>query len=511
MGNFWRLPNVVINLMLVFSLTAIWLAFAPTQAGGQASYVMVNGNSMEPGFHLGDLVIVRAAPSYDVGDVVTYRDTEMGVYVIHRVIGIEQDRYILKGDNNSWIDGYRPTRADIIGKLWIYVPKLGRAMQWLRLPINAALIIGLIGGILMASMMVQPNQPGKSKNKPSRNPAGVFEMALYTLGLLALAFLALSAFSFSRPLKRNADPIPYQQTGVFSYSAIGSPRVYDTGTARSGEPVFPKLTCTLNLGFVYNLAGEQLENVSGYQQLDAKVLDEQSGWQRTIPLTSATNFYGDSFTSLATLDLCQVEALVAAVEQETGFRSSSYTLAIIAHVLVAGKLSGQEFIATFESPLVFRFDSLHFYLAAGNSQTDPLQIIEPGSVSNPGSLENTLPLLGLKPTVRNMRIISATGLVFTLGGLLALGWFFYTASMHSQVSLIRMKYGSLMVDVYGRKPQTISPVIDVPTIDELAKIARRLNLMILYTSPRDRIHYYLVQNNGTAYRYVAKESHNSTV
>ena len=76
----------------------------------RVSYVIVNGISMEPAYHLGDLTIMRKAAAYQVGDVVTYHDAEMNAYVIHRIIGVDQDQYVLQGDNNSWIDAYRPTK-----------------------------------------------------------------------------------------------------------------------------------------------------------------------------------------------------------------------------------------------------------------------------------------------------------------------------------------------------------------------------------------------------------------
>src|SRR5215216_6941816 len=123
------LPIVVINFMLFAALVAIWIAFAPTLIGGRASYILVNGNSMEPGFHRGDLVIIQTASIYNVGDIVTYRNGELNAFVIHRIIGIEQDHYIFKGDNNSWIDTYRASHDELIGKLWIHVPKLGKGME----------------------------------------------------------------------------------------------------------------------------------------------------------------------------------------------------------------------------------------------------------------------------------------------------------------------------------------------------------------------------------------------
>ena len=112
--------------------------------------------------------------------------------------------------------------------------------------------------------------------------------------------------------------------------------MYDGDAAASGEPVFTNLTCTLNLGFTYTLAGAQLENISGEQQLSATLRDEQSGWSRSIPLASVQSFNGNTHTSLATLDLCQVQALVADVAEKTGFSLNAGTLDIAAQVWAGG-------------------------------------------------------------------------------------------------------------------------------------------------------------------------------
>src|SRR6266511_2300871 len=119
--------------LLLILLGAAWVAFAPIQFGGQAAYVIVNGNSMEPLYHRGDLVIIRAQPDYQVGDIVTYRHPQIGP-VIHRIIGRDVERFIFKGDHNDFIDPYRPVRAELIGKSWIYLPSVGKVLDQLRKP-----------------------------------------------------------------------------------------------------------------------------------------------------------------------------------------------------------------------------------------------------------------------------------------------------------------------------------------------------------------------------------------
>ncbi len=501
MKKLWRVPPIIANLFLAVSLIAIWAAFAPARLGGHVAYVIVNGISMEPGYHLGDLTIMRKAASYQVGEVVTYRDADMQAYVIHRIISVEGDRYVLQGDNNSWIDAYRPTNAEIVGKLWIHIPKVGRIFKWLRSPLNMALTIGLLGGVLMAGMIIKPSQHRRSKSSPKGNQAGTLEIALYLFGSMALVFLGLSIFAFIRPVIRPAAAIQYQQESHFSYSATGTPIIYDTETVRSGEPVFPRLTCFLNIAFTYTLTGDPLQTVSGNYQLIARVMDEQSGWQRTIPMNERTAFTGNSFSAASNLDLCQIVSLVNTLKQETGLRASNFTLEVIPQVVLTADAMGNQIVDSFEPRLAFRFDEVHFSLSTPKGQDDPLYSSKQSSAENANLEPNTLSILGWKPRVGMVRVIVLLGLVLSLGGLLVTGSHLFGTAQQSQEALIHLKYGGLLVNVYERNFAPAGMLVDVTTVDELAKLAERHNTVILHMT-LNFIHYYMVQCNGLTYRYV---------
>jgi signal peptidase I len=502
MAKSGRIPTIVTNLILVVSLMATWLTFAPARLGGKVSYVIVNGISMEPRYHLGDLTIMRKAAMYHVGDVVTYRDAEMNAYVIHRIIGVDQNHYILQGDNNSWIDAYRPTNEEIIGKLWIYIPKLGKIFKWLRSPLNMTLALTLLGGILMTSLMPKSSKRGRSKSKamPTAS-AGTLEAATYLLGTLALLFLGLSILAFIRPLTRSGETIQYQQESYFSYSATGTPMIYDTETVRSGEPVFPRLTCFLNIAFTYNVTGDQLQGVSGNYQLVARVMEEQSGWQRTIPMNERTAFFGNSFSAESNLDLCQIVSLVNTLKQETGLRANNFTLEVIPQVFLTANAMGNQIVDAFEPKLVFRFDEVHFSLSVPRGQEDPLYSSTQSSADNANLEPNTLSLLGWKPRIGTIRVIALLGLAISLSGLVVVGLRIFGAARKSQEALIRLKYGGLLVNVYERNLAPESMLVDVTNIDELAKLAERHNTVILHMA-LNFIHYYMVQCNGLTYRYV---------
>ena len=83
---------------------------------------------MEPGFHTGDLAILRPADSYAVGDVVAYRSESLDTIVMHRIVAGDGERFVTQGDNNDWLDEDRPTEDEILGTLFLRVPQGGKAL-----------------------------------------------------------------------------------------------------------------------------------------------------------------------------------------------------------------------------------------------------------------------------------------------------------------------------------------------------------------------------------------------
>jgi len=563
MDNFRRWSLAVwAGLLVVITVTA-WIAFAPMQMGGQAAYVIIAGNSMEPDFHLGDLVIVRKVGIYHEGDIITYHNVEMNQDVFHRIVGKVGDHYIIKGDNNSWTDSYQPTQEELIGKLWIHLPGIGKAFEWMRVPINMAIMSGIAGVIVVAVLFMGRSRRGHggrrrkkteqdgismqgrrvvgnwmasitkalparihatkafkeeslvihdpniksagTRSKPSMNWGGIFEGVFFLFGLLFFASLILLIFGYTRPLTRSVPAdVNYLQIGKFTYTAAAQPGIYDSAIVQTGEPLFLKLTDSLNIKFQYALEGEGLQDIAGTCQLVARVVDDQSGWQRTIPLKGKTTFTGETFTSNATIDLRQIQTLVDTLEQKTEFRQSFYSLVIIPQVTITGKIMGRALQDSFESSLIFRFDKLHLYLTGKDPEVDPLNPTKPGLLSGFRIESNTIQLFGKEIYVSKIRSLSLTGLGISLSGLVILGFLIIFLAKRSHESFIKMKYDSMMVDAQNHGFETKPGMIDVSTIDDLAKLAERYNSMILHVK-RDLAHYYLVQENGATYRFAILE------
>ena len=517
------LSDIINNILLLGCLVFLWSQFAPAKYGGPAEYIIVNGISMQPTYHSGDLVISHVSASYQVGEVVAYWDKQTNRFVIHRIVGLENGQYTLKGDNNPENDIAHPTQSEIVGKQWLHLPGAGSWLGALGASKGTALALTVLGGVVVSGLLLQPGAPaGKTrKNKPllpaslaSVLPQGgnwaqsVVEAGLYVSAFLALLALITVVMAFSRPIAtQTSTNLTYQQSGNFFYSASGTSGVYDTDTVRSGEPIFPKLTCNMSVGFTYSLTGDQLQNVTGTHQLSAVVMDAQSGWQRTIPLVAQTAFNGNSYSDASSLNLCQILDLVAAVETQTEFSPSTYTLLILPRAAVSAQVGGQSISDTFEPVLKFAFDKVHFYYVKESSDPetkDPLNPVKSGKLSNPLQQTNSISLLGFETDVASARRWSVVGLVLALCGLGLSGLYIYDTAQQSQDGLMHIKLGNLVMNVYDRGFDNQANFIEVADIDDLARLAERQNTSILHFT-RGILHYYLVQANGTTYRYVVSD------
>ena len=152
--------NKLVTLAPLLLLLGAVYFLRPPFLGGSVTYVMVSGHSMEPTMHTGDLALAWRQDRYGVGDVVAFRaeQGERSGMVIHRVIGGDsQQGYRMQGDNNDWVDPWEPTPAQVAGKAFFFVPRLGALFGYLQGdPLRLALAVGglsiyfSLAGLLLA-------------------------------------------------------------------------------------------------------------------------------------------------------------------------------------------------------------------------------------------------------------------------------------------------------------------------------------------------------------------------
>jgi signal peptidase I len=144
-GAFER-TNKVAGISLAILVCLFWTQYLrPQSLGGNAAYVLVSGKSMLPRYHTGDLVLVERHSAYHVGELIAYRvpkgDPMAGAQVIHRIIGGDAKHgFIVKGDNRTAEDVWRPKPGDIVGAKALRIPNAVLILQFLRDPIFLGLL-----------------------------------------------------------------------------------------------------------------------------------------------------------------------------------------------------------------------------------------------------------------------------------------------------------------------------------------------------------------------------------
>jgi signal peptidase I len=139
-GAFER-TNKAAGAALVVLVCLFWAQYLrPQSLGGHAGYVLVSGQSMEPRYHTGDLVLVEKHADYHPGEVIAYRvpkgDPMAGAQVIHRIVGGDAKHgFIVRGDNRTAPDVWRPRDADIVGAKALRLPGAIVVLQYLRSPV----------------------------------------------------------------------------------------------------------------------------------------------------------------------------------------------------------------------------------------------------------------------------------------------------------------------------------------------------------------------------------------
>lgn len=78
--------------------------------------------SMEPTLNVKDFIIVKESDKYSVGDIITYKEDNS--YITHRIIKINGDTLITKGDANNSEDKII-SKSEVIGKVVKIIPKGG--------------------------------------------------------------------------------------------------------------------------------------------------------------------------------------------------------------------------------------------------------------------------------------------------------------------------------------------------------------------------------------------------
>jgi signal peptidase I len=528
-------PRLLTAAFLALVVVAWWF-FAPTKIGGSTRYVVTKGVSMEPAFHAGDLAITRPPSHYRVGDVAAYWSTLLHTVALHRIIAIHGNRYTFKGDNNNFIDPTHPTRAQLLGKLWIHVHQGGVWFKFLHSPVVAAIVCALLGLFLVFGFREERRRRKRRRqgatgsllqgtalvNKSpdhSVRPSLNFGAFLTASAVAAAVFLVLGLFSFAQPQATPTEvKTPYTQQVGFGYSADApAGPVYPTGAVRSGDPIFLSLIHRLRVHVNYRFSTTAQHGIAGTEEILLQ-LTAPSGWSRTIVLTPATHFSGDQTSTTVTLDIPQLQSLLRRVAAQTGMPGVTYTIAVQPRLHITGTVAGDPVNLSFDPAMNFQLGSAQLVAQGATGSSRAASTANPtapatssaatsasraGAVGTPATVPHRLTVLGVSLQIRTLRVIAIVGLVLSI----AMTIFFYLRKRgepFEETVRIQAKYGHMIVPIVGGEDLGWPPV-DVPSITALVKLAESGQRLILHNRS-DNIDTYMLNEEGTVYRYQVKPS-----
>lgn len=96
-----KIIKVIFNILLILIIILL-IAYLVLRISDKIRIYKVETGSMEDQIHTGDYILLYKKNKYFIGDVVTYKVDNY--FVTHRIIKIDNDKVITKGDANNQED-----------------------------------------------------------------------------------------------------------------------------------------------------------------------------------------------------------------------------------------------------------------------------------------------------------------------------------------------------------------------------------------------------------------------
>ena len=163
----------ILCLILIFFILLNIFSMNNKSLFGFRIYRVISG-SMQPALQIGDVIIVKKSNNYSERDIITYSN---GLTTItHRIIAINNDEVITKGDSNE-VDDKPINKEQIVGKFFFRISNfslfsiiLSKNVIYLIMIFLLVLIFLLvIGDRIIKNLRYQSNNVKKLKKNKEKN------------------------------------------------------------------------------------------------------------------------------------------------------------------------------------------------------------------------------------------------------------------------------------------------------------------------------------------------------
>lgn len=148
--------NTITTIIVILMIALIALLWGSKLIGYEA--LIVQSGSMEPNYHVGSLVYVKAVEpeTLKVGDVITF-ELGGGVYGTHRIVEVVRENgtlsFVTKGDANEVEDQNPVLAEDIMGQVKFTIPELGFLVNYIQQPPGTYIAICAVALILLLTII----------------------------------------------------------------------------------------------------------------------------------------------------------------------------------------------------------------------------------------------------------------------------------------------------------------------------------------------------------------------
>jgi hypothetical protein len=460
---------------------------------------------MEPRFHTGDLAILRSAPSYSVGDVVAYRSVSLNTVVMHRIVDMDGDRFVIQGDNNDWLDQDHPSEDQVLGTLFLRVPHGGTVLGALRSPV-ALVVVGLATVALAALARHPRGRHGRRSRRRAHRSAPVFSTPIRAYArqgaLVAGAVAAVAAIGggvlLALPSSQTASTtLKVTQQGQFSYTGtaqIGT--TYPEGVVSTGDTVWTKLARGLTVSFTNTVSGPEMTGLRGAMRLDVAIASAD-GWSAYLNSSPVVPFEKGTATAAVPVDVTRAAAVLGKHYAEIGATGQQAKLTVTPVVATAGSVRGAAFTTGSPAPLTFSLDATSLRLADG-AKAKSLTPSANTAVAVDQILPRRIAVLSIAIPIGLARLLAAVVLALSLAVLAAAAWIGRTARGDVADEFL-VKHAARILPVAAFDPGPT--VIEVSDPEALRRVAERFDTLVLHHAAPDE-DVFAVRDVDATYRLV---------
>jgi len=195
-------------LVTIFVVVALLLSIGVSLQNKLTFLATSRGTSMQPVLANNDLIlfvpyqVTGHLHQAEVGDIIVFRAPAVPPVWCHRVVGMEDGKYVTQGDNNRFPDSFVTPESDILGVVPciggqpLRLPYLGSLLTYLNT--HFALRMGLLAACVLALFIMGGEERKKRRVKRTSRlkvPAILLGVSLAVFGLMFIPSISKSGYT----------------------------------------------------------------------------------------------------------------------------------------------------------------------------------------------------------------------------------------------------------------------------------------------------------------------------